>query len=355
MWFELDHYDQHSVSQSDAESDPFIWRVNLFGGGRLIEISRRLRDLRTLAKFINEKEWDYGVGFFVGRRKHLAPFLTGKPLLPTKALSPRGMDEQQLKLVTETHFERPRYEGLYQSPLVLIKTNELLPVAFWDKGFLAYSKRIVGIHAPQSQTKNLRAFYDTLIQRHECYRFCCTLHGSQGLVGKATAIEKQDIDTLPFPENPSALTFSFWEKAIQNDILKYMTVYIRLGQNSPLLKKQATPGHMKAYAEMYCRLLGSIYDNLQAHEPRYFNGLTCQPFYFGERPNLSWLGKSSNEHLAELVYHEHSESLRTVRVVCFYLENVIFIVKPDRLRYWIPSTAIRDADETLVDLHRSGY
>ena len=38
-----------------------------------------------------------------------------------------------------------------------------------------------------------------------------------------------------------------------------------------------------------------------------------------------------------------------------YDANVILIVKPDRLRYWIRSVAIRDADETLHDLRRQGF
>jgi hypothetical protein len=46
---------------------------------------------------------------------------------------------------------------------------------------------------------------------------------------------------------------------------------------------------------------------------------------------------------------------RTASVLRFYELNTIIIVKPDRLRYWIPSTALCDADETLVDLQRQGY
>ena len=38
-----------------------------------------------------------------------------------------------------------------------------------------------------------------------------------------------------------------------------------------------------------------------------------------------------------------------------YKNNVILIVKPDTLRYWIRSTAIRDADETLTDLRKQGF
>jgi hypothetical protein len=42
-------------------------------------------------------------------------------------------------------------------------------------------------------------------------------------------------------------------------------------------------------------------------------------------------------------------------VIRFYDENTLIIVKPDRLRHWIPSTAIRDADETLVELQQQGF
>jgi hypothetical protein len=52
---------------------------------------------------------------------------------------------------------------------------------------------------------------------------------------------------------------------------------------------------------------------------------------------------------------QHGDALRTVRVLRFYESNTIVIVKPDRLRYWIASTAVRDADETLVDLRTQGY
>jgi len=42
-------------------------------------------------------------------------------------------------------------------------------------------------------------------------------------------------------------------------------------------------------------------------------------------------------------------------VVRYYDANVILIVKPDRLRYWIRSTAIRDADDTLIDLRDQAW
>jgi len=182
------------------------------------------------------------------------------------------------------------------------------------------------------------------------------LNGTESLVGKATALRKQDIDSLPYPEDPADLDFAFWEDALQEDVLTFMADYVRLGQKSKLLMEATTEDDLKSYSDLFTRMLGTIYENLRASEPIFLDGLTCQPFYFGDEPNLSWLSEDAQGNLRKLVYDENLHgTLRTVRVLRFYTENVLLIVKPSRLRYWIRSTAIRDADETLVDLRKQGY
>ncbi|HLP45746.1 MAG TPA: hypothetical protein VK469_07360 [Candidatus Kapabacteria bacterium] len=47
--------------------------------------------------------------------------------------------------------------------------------------------------------------------------------------------------------------------------------------------------------------------------------------------------------------------LRVIRVLPIYDKNVIFLVKPKQLRYWLSSIAVRDADETFEDLVKQGY
>jgi hypothetical protein len=355
--FELDHYDRHRVSQKQAETDSFVWRANLLGGGRLLDMSQRLRSMRTLAAYVEQNGWDYGEGFIAAKtgRRTPAPFLTGKPFLPSNALTDAGIDENKIETVEDTLFRSAYTEDRYSPPLVLIKEGDSLSVAFWNKGFIAYRDKIVGIHAPQPQVSELRNFYEFILSNHDIYRFSCTLNGTQSLVGKSTAILKQDVDILPYPENPEDLSLSFWEEILCEDVLKYMTEYVRLGQNSELLKTAADIDDLRKYSSMFIRMLGSIYDNLQASDPVFLNGLTCQPFYFGERPNLYWLAEQSEDELRRLIYIENHEHLRTVRLFRFYSENVLLLVKPDRLRYWIRSTAIRDADETLLDLRRQGY
>jgi hypothetical protein len=353
--FEIDHYDWHLISQQQALENSFVWRIGLLGGGRLQEVSERIRSLKTLADFVADRNWEYGEGFIVGNRAIEARFLTGKPLLPTAAFTLDGIREGQLERVTETHFEGPRNPERFALPLVLIKEHASLPVAFWDRGSLAYRHKIVGIHAPPEKCNELVAVFETLQARKRFYQFCCAVNGTQALIGKATAILKQDIDRLPMPDDPSELDLAFWEDALKEDVLNFMADFVRLGQDSELLKKAASEDDARAYGSFYVRMLGSLYRNLQAADAVRLNGLIAQPFYFGDRPDVSWLGKDCENALHRLIYDQSLQSLRTVRVVRYYDRNVILIVKPDRLRYWIRSTAIRDADDTLIDLRDQGW
>ena len=181
------------------------------------------------------------------------------------------------------------------------------------------------------------------------------MNGSS-LVGQATTLLKNDIDDLPYPEDLDRLSLSFWEEALCSDVLNYFTDYIRLGQNSKLLKYAADLENLQIYSNLFIRMLETIYSNLKASEPIFLDGLIGQPFYFGERPDISWFEKEKGAELQSLIYSdEHQKNLRTVRVLRLYSENFFLLVKPDRLRYWIPSTAVRDVDETVIDLSRQGF
>ena len=356
--FDLDHYERHRVPQQVAAESLFIWRANLLGGGRLYELSERLRATRTFSEFIGSKGWDYGEGFTVGRvpgRKSPAPFLRGKPLLLTDKMSDESVGEDALDIVRDDLFENPRYERLFEPPLMVIKEHGSLPIAFWDKGFLAYRDSVVGIHADPSQKPSLHEVFETFRQRRRLYQFCCLLHGSKALVTKATAILKQDIDALPYPEDGADLELAFWERALVDDVLRFMADFVRLGQGSVLLQQEATDEDLGAYSDLFCRMLGTVYTNLNVLEPIRLNDLICQGFFFGDHPEADWTAGGIGEHLYQLVYDQEGQNLRTSRIVRIYDKNVMILVKPGRLRYWVRSTAIRDADETLLYLRQQGY
>jgi len=352
--FEIDHYDHHNVPQYQAETDFYIWRINLLGGGRLLNISRRFQGIRTIAEYAMQKGWKYNEGFTIGKKDKPATFLYNKSYIPPEALTVNGIDENEIKVLKELKFERPRKEENYTPPLILIRKISSIPIAYWDKSFLSYGHQIIGIHAPVKSSELIKT-YDLLRKNNVFYRFMITLHGSCAFTERETAILKEDVNSLPYPEKASELELSFWEKVLREDVINYMEEYIRHGQKSKLLTKSASKEEIALYSEMFIKMLGSVYGNLKASKPIFLSSLICQPFYFGDSPELEWINKNAEPELTKLIYYEKHSRLRTVRVVRFYDKNVILIVKPDRLRYWIRSTAIRDADETLVDLYNQGY
>jgi len=354
LGFELDHYDRHVVSQQQAISAPFTWKVNLLGGGRLHQLAARLKEVGTLSGFIAAKGWDAGEGFIVGNKKEKAEWLTGKPYLPSTALTENGISHDELGTVTEKLFEAPRKKARYGPPLVLIRENEKLPCAFWDKGFLAYRAQIVGICSSDRDKKALQNFYQEFRNNRKVLSAFCLLLGTRALVGKATAINKTDIDNLPWPGPDESWDLSSWENILCEDVVDSIAEYVRLGQDSKLLKDAVTLSDLQKYAETFCDMLRSIHPSLRVGRAISFDGLTCQSFHFGKQSDLNWPNDWSQD-LRKLVYVQHGEALRTVRILRLYESNTVLIVKPDRLRYWIRSTGIRDADETLVDLRKQGF
>lgn len=354
--FELDHYDRHVVSKYDALTLPWIWRANLLGGWRLKNLAARLDSEQKLHEFIRQKGWDYGEGFVTANSGRLerAPWLTDKPLLPTQAFDENEIDTSQITTVRAKNFRSTYTELRYSAPLVLIKEVDTLPCAFWDKGFLAYRHQIIGIHAPKKEHGELLAFYEQFIANQSTLRALCAVYGTRALSGKATSILKRDIDVLPWPKSSEGWKLSWWEKLLCDEIVEFTAEFVRLGQNSRLLREQVSNEALENYSRILVKMLGSVYSNLQASHAGMLDGLAYQAFCFGDAPKLNWPSDWSAP-LQEVVYRDRGEALRNVRILRFYELNTIIIVKPDRLRYWIPSTAIRDADETLVDLQRQGY
>jgi hypothetical protein len=354
--FELDHYDRHLVTQTVAEKHPWTWRANLLGGGRLQDLTARMDAMPKLRQFLKLKGWDYGEGFVLAKTgdQQAAPWLTGKPFLPTKTFTDRGIDESKIRTVVAKKFRSAYTEARYSAPLILIKEVETLPCVLWNKGFLAYKHQIVGIHAPRTEERQLRDFYNQFSSNRLTLRAFCAIFGTRALSSKATSILKRDIDVLPWPQDKKGWDLSWWEKTLCEDVVKYAGDFVRLGQNSRLLREQVTADSLKDFSRVFVKMLGSVYSNLRASESGLLDGLAYQAFCFGEKSDLGWPSDWSGP-LQEIVYREHGDALRTVRILRFYERNTIIMVKPDRLRYWISSTAIRDADETLVDLQRQGY
>jgi hypothetical protein len=164
-----------------------------------------------------------------------------------------------------------------------------------------------------------------------------------------------DIKSLPYPENEN-LDLSPNEEILVDDIVDYYRDLIRLGEDSAAMKKT---GHEKLsdFTGVFARQVNAIYKKnpLRVLDQQTWPGVICQPFVFG-KGKVDWSGADElQDKLDGLLREQKSETLRVTRIARIYDGNFVFLLKPDRLRYWLRSVALRDADETLADLRAQGF
>ena len=354
LGFELDHYDLHPVPLQVGVNYSWIWKANLLGGGRLVTLTDKIIQWPTLKDFLSKKGWSHGEGFIVGNKRHKAEWLTGRPYLPVESVTNGSIKQEGISVVSETRFEAPRKPERYTPPMVVIVENESLESAVITSGLLAFRNSIMSINAPENEKKDLESFHKLFMNRREPLRILCTLKSSRALIGKSTSILKGDIEDLPWLENESSERLSWWEEILLSDSSDFYAPLIRVGHNSQCIIDSVSELSFKEYSKTFIRLLGSVYSNLRVGCSGKEDGLAYQSFIFGETSELDW-PENWTEPLRKILFKNDSAALRTHRIVRFYEKNTLIIVKPDRLRNWIASTAIRDADETLEDLREQGF
>lgn len=391
LMFEIDHYDLHFVSRHEAISDPYIWKANFIGGGRISHLIRRLHRAPSLGRFLekaaSERQWVKGEGYIAGskgksarlealdskvtlsaeereelkklkKRYRRAPWLTGKTMLPTRAFTADGIDRSQLNTIEEQFFAEPRSESLFSGPLLLIKEvveaeSEEIPVSLLDEG-VRFKDSIFGIHAPPADLADLQRVHG-MISNHRFVRFHLLATSGKYLVNKSSAIRAADLLRLPFSEAPEDLTLSSIEEALIDDALEYVADFKRKGYEAAV-RRPPSDVELAQFGDFFCQVLGSVYTSLRAAPPVRLEGGICYPFYFGDAPSESIeASRAGALKVANLLDVNVSPSLRSQRILRFFHGNMLLLLKPPQLRYWLRSIAVRDADEIFVELQQQGY
>ena len=120
--FDIDYYDLHWLPRDLVLKNDGVWRSDLLGGGRVLSLIDRLRALPTLSEFAARHGWDFGESFIDGRRGVSGPdkHLVGRRYLPSRALTLEGIDTSQIGVTPREPIERPRSEGRFTPPLLVI-------------------------------------------------------------------------------------------------------------------------------------------------------------------------------------------------------------------------------------------
>lgn len=366
LFFEIDKYDFHFVSHQSAMNDKHVWKTNLLGGGRLHGLIQRLSGLRTVGQFIKEKGWISGVGYEVGSPpKQIKPaqYITGQPTLPTRAFTERGIDMHRIQIETAEKFHRISDERLFSPPHLLIKKNigfERIPTYFSDE-YLTFKDSILGIADPQSNSDDLKEFSTAFETHKSIYRLFIAATSNEYLVGRATTILNQDVKRLPYPSESSDLKLSFIEQTICSDVLKYQIEMLAKGSRAKANWQKATNHDLKGFGNVFCRMLNSIYGKSAASfffKTVYaWDKFFIAEFSYGKQPTdleFKTLDQPS-EKLNRLIEDKYDGNAHRVRILKLYERNKVYFIKPNNLRFWLQSAAIKDADEVFSDSLLAGY
>ncbi len=356
--FDIDYYDMHWLPRSLVLSNDAVWRCNLLGGGRVSGFVDRLRKYRTLGQFAADMKWDYGEGFIVGKsgKRSPAPHLTGKPLLPSEAITANGIDKSAITKVNDTLFKTSYTPRRFSSPMLLIREHMDMDFAAWLSGYLTYKNKVVGIIGSKPSDVSLLAEIEAWLKKDKIplQAFAAAI-SVRLFTQKATTLSEIDILSLPFPESGS-LSMASLEQIIASDIVDYYRDIIRLGEDS-LAMKEAGLAALPAFNDVFTTRINSVYkkNKLRALDEYDWPGVICQPYVFG-RGKVDWTGADELKgKLDVLLREERNAGLNVTRIARLYDGACMYLLKPNRLRYWLRSIALRDADETLADLAEQGF
>jgi len=396
LLLELDPYDFHWIARKVIHENKFVWKANLFGGGRLHRVLDRIfSDVLTVGEYLEQKRkydgWEFGEGYSVGCGSHLnklpnveelkdispkalksqfklkrtpklAPWITGKQDVLPKTLTKTGIEwnSPNKNINTETFFEEPRknIKKIFFPPHVLIREvvdGTAIPAIF-SLDELVFSKQIIGIHAPKDNEEELKKLV-ALLNDSGLFGVLALVVSSRMLVSRATSILQDDIFALPYPNDGRVPVLSTWEKALVDDISEYLVEFRSKGEKAAILTKSKDTD-LRDFGEMYCNVLNPVYKQFRPLEPIQIEkgAFICYPFCYGNSPQIEMPKEDTAiPFLADLLHRRHGSRLFINRILRIYEQNIIFMIKPNQKRYWLRSIALRDADETLVDLLEQGY
>jgi hypothetical protein len=346
------------------------------GSGHLYHLLKRLQKLRTLEKYLTEKKKKHGWFFAEGYKPSgeatpnpkEAPWLTDMPWLPTESFTDDHIDPGAIATESKKLFDRNREKNkaIFEPPHALIRETSSLPVALSNR-YLVFRREIIGIHAPPSQERDLSRLRRDIISHRELYKMLLlSTSGRAGVSRSTETVHKKDIMALPYPDDLSKLDLSKAEQIVCDDILNYGIEEISQGENSRASSTNLTAPALRAFGKVFCDSLNSIYkqnsNQFCALDFIESPSFICFPFAYGtpsraKRIPQTWKTQIESGNLEPLMENIQGSGTLYKRIIKLYHQNrhLVFLIKPKLVRYWLRSTALRDASEVFTDLVSSGY
>lgn len=357
QYFEVDYYDMHWLPNTLDWSDWRVWRAGLFGGSRFAGLISRLASFPTLANYAKGRGWKYGQGFIRGNRAHNKSLdhLWGLPLLPPELLTENGIPSDLDLTVPEISISDPKSEEFFKAPLFLVRKHLNLDHDHWNRGYLTFGDEIVGFSGNLEDSTEISEISDWFSENIDCLRAYAAGTSIRLYNKKATALGTGDILNLPLPTDRN-FRLNSNERIVAEDAVDHYSEIVRFADDSKSFNESGL-SILPAFNETFISPINGIYSEspLIAHPAKTWPGVICQPYSFGPA-SLEWENAGDQrDYLDSVLKERRDSSLSVTRIARVYDGNMLYLIKPDRLRFWLRSIALRDADEVLADLRAQGF
>ena len=281
--------------------------------------------------------------------------------MPTEAFTEKGIEIKNLTKCNIKYFHRPRKKELYSPPHLLIRKvlgKEKLITQYVDR-YLTFVSDIFSIHTPSRDKSELVSISNYLESKGALLRFYILSTSSRVKVNKATSLYDEDILNIPYPVNLTEINLSLAEEIVFKDSL----LYFLNSDTKDLSKQNFIEDKIPKFSSSFCKTLNSIYQS-EGKNFQLFKILDAGNYYALHFEYTAEAIKPITEQTEDLEEYiqqvipekkEKGQVTHIQRIMKVYGQDCIILIKPKQLRYWLPSIALRDADETFADYIKARY
>jgi len=396
----IDAQDLNWVWPEEAAADPAVWPALMWGGRRDLELARRI------IQADDKIEYEPKTGLFGGKGSY--PDFVGLKILKDSALfakCPVVTNTEVFPVNEDECFGRGRELSTYKLPLVVLKATwksttgrfKAIVVKSGRDDYLLYSKSFSGMHtADENILASATLAYNSMLS---VYFFFLT---SGRLASYRPSLRNEDIKTLPVVLSPdlsldqlSNLSeaeadekiFDLYnlnptERVLVSNFVDITLPDFKNARNAlarqPVsILRQENEDALHEYCEWFLDVLKAGFGQDKSICATIFTSAsgTNLPFCivaihldWSKQDPISYECLRKEELLLkiadlDLACQKQSNGAVYYRRVCRVYWNTevtdhgvkrniptVFLIKPNQVRYWTPSVALRDADDVASDL-----
>ena len=390
--------DRRSLTAEEAMKDPTLWSLLMRGGGRDLQLVRRLRRWPTLKTLLHEASVKARVGVVFGDRSKEAPHYEGMRLFDENEFPEHDilvLDTDALPMAEHmrVHSRDSTDVGAFTWPQLIVKRSWLRSTGRFHarlsrskyEGSVLCNQSYISVHATASVLEAANLSHNSKIA---VYFYFLT---SGRFAAYRPKLSKDEILGLPIPFPSSgqldgiesyaqldSLAFDLFglrdaERVLVEDGIEYSLGDFLNGAESKGSQRtnigDGRDDHLRSYCEYFFRVMKAGFGSDKAVLAKIFRSpeepvpYRLVAFVFGEKPDRSIEVQdiTSAALLKELerlnaVAGKRQAGISSGGVVRIYEVRdgapTVFIVKPDQKRFWTRSIGLQDGDDVALDLFR---